>query len=200
MVTMLVPGVAQAATPIPIGPTINATKQIDPCLFASEGVLKAVLQAGLTAKPPGYFPYGVQNGGSNFILSNPKVEQVTCPHMTITVTADVKYWETRGFPQFQTSGRVEFQSPLLANVVYKIPTDLAGTSPPVTSSNLVSADLALTHVNITSLKIDKVPRWLNPPWIRSCLNGRFPFCPGLVHEISLDVTPVVKVFLVFTTL
>jgi hypothetical protein len=178
--------------------SIDRTKQIDPCAFASAATLKVLLQTGLTANPPGYFPYAVQNGGAHFKISNPRVEQVTCPHMTLTVKADVQYRETRGFPQFQTGGVAEFQSPLVANVVYQAPITVRlrpgapSTPPPVTVSQVVSGNVVLTDINITSLKIDKVPGWLDPPWIRECLNGQYSFCPNLVHRMSFDVTSLIK--------
>jgi len=179
-----------------------ATKQIDPCSFASAAILKTVLQAGLAAKLPGTFPYEADNGGSHFSLANPNVEQVTCPHMTITMTADVKYWETRGFPRISTSGRAEFRSLIVANVLYR-PPETAPPAPgpvPVTRANFVSATLAITDINVTALKLDKAPRWLNQNWIRKCLNGKYFYCPNLVHDVSFDVTPIVRLFQNFGSL
>lgn len=183
--------------------SINKTKQIDPCAFANAAVLKAVLQTGMTANPPGYFPYDRQNGGEHFSISNPKVEQVTCPHMTLTVKADVQYRQTRGIPQFQAGGKATFESPLVANVVFSAPIGPArGPATPVTASNLVSATLVLTDINITSLSLDNVPGWLDPSWIRDCLNGQFSNwgCTDLAHQMSFDVTPMVRIFLSSTTL
>lgn len=175
-----------------------ATKQIDPCSFASAGILKAALQAGLAAKLPGTFPYEADNGGSHFSLANPNIEQVTCPHMTVTMTADVKYWETRGFPRVSTSGRAEFQWLLVANLLYH-PTETTAPAP-VTRANFVSAALLLTDINVTALKLDKAPRWLNQNWLRKCLNGKYFYCPNLVHDLSFDVTPIARLFLTFGSL
>jgi hypothetical protein len=190
---LLQAGAQPPALALVLNNSINKTKQIDPCAIASAATLKALLQTGLTANPPGYFPYAVQNGGAHFKISNPTVEQVTCPHMTITVKADVQYPQTRGFPQFQEGGKAEFQSPLVANVVYQAPfTGVRMSPPPVMASNVVSANAVLTDINITSLKLDNVPGWLDPPWIRNCLNGQYSFCPNLVHRMSFDVTPLIK--------
>jgi hypothetical protein len=76
------------------------TKQVDPCTIATAPVLQALLSQGIKS----YFPRTMQSGGKHIKLSDPEIEQVTCPNMTVRAKFKVEYRETRGFPQFQVSG------------------------------------------------------------------------------------------------
>jgi hypothetical protein len=164
--------------------------QIDPCTIASADALKLLLQGGLQK----YFPYSVQHEGEHIKVSDPTIEQVSCPHMRIEMKAHVQYRQTRGFPQYETGGTMKIDSPLVAKVQYQKST--AGNEA-VTASNFVRAAAVLTDPHITSLQIDNVPGWLTPSWIRDCLNGQYSNwgCHDILHQMSFDVTNLVKLYL-----
>jgi len=188
-------GVPQSA---PIGPgklgggrpQLTGTAQIDPCTLASADALKLLLQGGLQK----YFPYSVNNEGEHIKISDPTIEQVSCPHMRIEMKAHVQYRQTRGFPQYETGGTLKIDSPLVAKVQYQKST---GGNEAVTASNFVRAAAMLTNPSITSLQIDNVPGWLTPSWIRDCLNGKYSNwgCHDILHQMSFDVTNLVKLYL-----
>jgi len=188
-------GVPQSAPMNPgkpgAGPFQNLrTTQIDPCNLAGADALKTLLQGGLQK----YFPYSVNHEGEHIKISDPTIEQVNCPNLRIKMKAHVQYRETRGFPQYETGGTVEIDSPLVAKVQYH---GSAAGNEVVTVSNFVRAAAVLTHPNIDSLQIDNVPGWLTPSWIRDCLNGKYSNwgCHDILHQMSFDVTDLVKLYL-----
>jgi hypothetical protein len=174
-------------------PQFVATKQIDPCSIPPADpadVLKALLSLGI--KP--YFPRAMQNGGEHIKLSDPEVEQVTCPNMMMTVKFVIEYRQTRGFPQFQVSGTVEMQSPLIGQVQYQ-PGANGGTV--ITQANFLRATAVLTDIKITALHLKNVPNWLDNTWLRACLNGQYSNwgCTDVVHQMSFDISNLVQVYL-----
>jgi hypothetical protein len=180
-----------SASPVPVArPPGSLTQEIDPCMIASADVLKVLLQGGIQR----YFPYPVNNGGEHISISNPNIEQVTCPNMTIKVHADFQYRETRGFPQFQTGGSMELQSSLVVEVTEG---GLEMVNAPTPASNVVRAVAVLTNPRITSLQVTNIPGWLDLTWVADCLNGKYSNwgCTDVLHAMSFDVTALVKLYL-----
>lgn len=166
------------------------TKQIDPCSFATADVLQQLLQIGLHS----YFPYAMQKGGEHIKLSDPQVEQVTCPNMAMRVRFKIEYRQTRGLVQFQESGTVELESPLVGEVRFQ--PSSAGNSV-VTSANFVGAVAVLTDITITSLNLKNVPNWIDNTWIRDCLNGEHSNwgCHDQVRQMRFDVSKLLAMYL-----
>jgi len=174
-------------------PQSFATKQIDPCSIPPvdpADVLKALLSVGIKI----YFPRAMQNGGEHIKLSDPEVEQVSCPNMTMKVKFAIEYRQTRGFPQFQVSGSVEIESPLIGLVQYQ---PGANGSTVITQSNFLHAAAVLTDIQITALHLKNVPNWLDNTWLRACLNGQYSNwgCTDVVRQMSFDISDLVQAYL-----
>jgi Cu/Ag efflux protein CusF len=174
-------------------PRMAATKQIDPCSIPPADpadVLQALLSLGMKS----YFPKAMQNGGEHIKLSDPQVEQVTCPNMTMKMKFAIEYRQTRGFPQFQVSGTVEMQSPLIGEVQYQ---PGSGGSTTVTQLNFLRATAVLTHIEITALHLENVPNWLDNAWLRDCLNGQHSNwgCQDVIHQMKFDISNLVQLYL-----
>jgi len=152
----------------------SVTKNIDPCVFGTEAQLKSLLNAGLG----GYFPIKHSKDGDHVTISKPQLTSLTCPNLRLGMRADIRYQKTRGIPQFSSSGKVRFTSPLIARVTYSF------GSPPVVHKALA----CLTNINITELDLNNVPNWLDNTWVRQWLNGK------LANRMCFDVTSLVRVY------
>lgn len=177
---------------LPVGinpPAVVRDKTVDPCKLANAGFLQQVLQTGIQQ----FLPPNINNDGKHIDFSNPSIQQVTCPNLTLKLQLDVQYRETRGFPQFQTSGSMVIESPLVADVKYSS----ASGSTTVTAANLLQATAILSNPQITSLKIERVPSWLEPAFIRECLNGQHTDwgCKDVFQAVKFDITAYAKLYL-----
>ena len=179
---------------LPVGininpPSVVRDKTVDPGRLANAGFLQQVLQMGIQQ----FLPPNINNDGKHIDFSNPSIQQVICPNLTLKLQLDVQYRETRGFPQFQTSGSMVIESPLVADVKYSS----ASGSTPVTAANLLQAIAILSNPQITSLEIERVPSWLEPAFIRECLNGQHADwgCQDVFQAVKFDITAYAKLYL-----
>ena len=178
-----------AATSVTIqtGERLNA-KALDPCVFATAEQIKVLLPAGLA----GRFPVSVDKDGKHFKVDIPTIVGATCPNLQIAARAHVQFRETRGFPQYETGGTLEFTSPLAGRIQFH-----GSSGSPVGASNFVSATACLTDIHITSLQIDRLPGWLDLTWLRQCFNGDHADwgCKDIVSSLCFDVSALVKLYL-----
>jgi len=180
----------QDLRPAPRPPLMHAgTLQIDPCRVASAALLKQVLQAGL----PQLVPPDINQAGKHLNFSDPSILNVACPNLNFKIQLNVQYRETRGIPQFQTGGTLTIDSGVITNLSY---TSATGNST-ISAANLTSAIAVLTNPQITSLKIDRLPGWLDPPWIRECLNGQHADwgCKSVFTTTHFNITQYVMLYL-----
>lgn len=178
-----------AATSVIVQNTaLESSKTLDPCAFATAAQIKALLPAGLA----GEFPVSVNKDGKHFKVDAPTILDATCPSLRISARAHVQFRETRGFPQYETGGTLEFTSPLSGKIQYH-----GSAATPVQASNFVSATACLTDIHITSLQIDKLPSWLDTTWLRQCFNGDHADwgCHDIVSSLCFDVSGLVKLYL-----
>jgi len=182
------PAAAAATTVLVPNTELRSTKTLDPCAFASAEQIKLLLPAGLA----GRFPFSVSKDGQHFKVDTPTITGATCPNLRISARAHVQFRETRGFPQFETGGTLEFTSPLSGRIEYH-----GAGNAPVQASNFVSATACLTDIHITSLTIDRLPGWLDMTWLRQCFNGDHPEwgCHDIVSSLCFDVSGLVELFL-----
>jgi hypothetical protein len=160
-------------------------KKVDPCKVAGADVLKGLLKMGLQQM----IPPSINNGGKHLDFSNPSILQVTCPNLSFQVQIDVQYRETRGFPQFQTGGSMVLESSLIGDLQYSS----VGGATAITAADLRHATAVLVNPQITSLKIDGLPSWLVPAWIRECLNGQHADwgCKDVISTTTFDISQYV---------
>jgi hypothetical protein len=152
----------------------NITKNVDPCTFGTEAQLKSLLGAGLG----NYFPLKHSKDGEHITISDPRLTDLKCPNLRMTLGADIRYQKTQGIPQFSSSGKVRFTSPLIAKVTHSL------TSPPVVHRALA----CLTNINVTELNLNNVPNWVDNSWVRQWLNGK------LANRMCFDVTSLVRLY------
>lgn len=150
------------------------TKNFDPCLFGTEAQLKSLLGAGLG----GYFPIKRSKDGEHVTISKPQLTDLKCPNLHLALKADIRYQKTRGIPQFSTSGKVRFSSPLIARVTHSL------ANPPVVHRALA----CLTNIHVTELNLNNVPNWLDNAWVRQWLNDK------LANRMCFDVTSLVSLY------
>lgn len=163
------------------GLNLPIVRRIDPCAIASADQLKTLLAAGIG----GYFPISQQSGGDHVRIDKPDIRTVTCPNLRIEAKAGIKYWVTRGFPQFSTSGEIRFTSPLVAVLQFapgSLPDGLA-------ASELQSARACLTNIQVTNLDLHNIPNWLDNGYLKDMLNKR------LADTACFDVTTLVRAYL-----
>ncbi len=157
------------------------TKTVDPCQFASADQLKTLLSAGIGQ----YFPIKHSKSGHHITISDPTITNATCSPFKVTIKANIRYQDTRGFDQFSTSGDVRFTSTVVAKVSYKLVT----LGEPVRADNLVKAEACLTDIQVTGLNLNNVPNWLDDGWVKDQLNKR------LANQACFDITNLVKLYL-----
>jgi hypothetical protein len=167
---------------------LETSKTLDPCAFASAAQIKVLLAAGLAGK----FPVSMNKEGKHFKVETPTILDATCPGLRISARAHVQFRETRGFPQYETGGTLEFTSPISGKIEYYGP-----PGSPVQTSNFVSATACLTDIHITSLQIDRLPGWLDTTWLRQCFNGDHADwgCRDIISSLCFDVSGLVKLYL-----
>jgi hypothetical protein len=149
----------------------SVTKNIDPCLFANEAQLGALISARLG----NYFPIKQSKDGDHVTISNARLTNARCPSLHVNLAADIRYQKTQGFPQFSTSGSVRLASPVVARVTHSF------TNPPVVQRALA----CFTNINVTELNLQNVPNWLDNAWVRQWLNSQ------LANRMCFDVTSFV---------
>jgi len=166
-----------------------SSKQVDPCAIANADTLQALLQNGIQQ----LFPIPMRSGGEYFEISSPSIEQVSCPHMSIKVHADLKYRQTLGRLQFQGGGSMVLASSIIGDLQFSN----VGNATTVTAANLGQAIAVVTDPQITSLMIDNVPSWLESSWIRECLNGQHTDwgCRDVIQQMKFNVTQLVQFYL-----
>jgi hypothetical protein len=152
----------------------SVTKNLDPCAFGSEAQLRSLLGGALA----GYFPLKHSKDGEHITISHPRLTDLKCPNLRVTLGADIRYQKTQGVPQFSSSGKVRFISPLVARVTHSL------TNPPVVHRALA----CLTNINVTELNLNNVPNWVDNTWVRQWLNGE------LANRMCFDVTSLVSLY------
>jgi hypothetical protein len=164
-------------------------KRVDLCTIASADTLQALFQNGIQQ----LFPIPMSSGDESLEISSPSIEQVSCPHMSIKVHAQVQYRHSRGPTQWQTGGSLILGSPIVADLQFSSVHD----STTVSATNLNQALALATNPLIIALKIDNVPNWLDPAWIRACLNGQHAEwgCRDVMQRMRFDVTQLVQFYL-----
>jgi len=185
----IVPAWAQVSrAAVPADSSVR-NKLVDLCSIAGADTLQAMLQT-LIQK---LFPISINNSGEHVELSSPSIEQVSCPHMSIKVHANVLYRQTRGLLQRQTGGSMVLASPISLDMKYFS----VGGATTVAAGNTIQAIAAVTDPQITSLKIDDIPSWLEPSWIRECLNGQHADwgCRDVIRQMTFNVTQVAQLYL-----
>jgi hypothetical protein len=156
-------------------------RSVDLCSLASTAQLQQVAKANLAAA----FPITYNHNGSHLNIHDPQLSGLTCAPLHIEVSAAIHYRETRGFPQYSTSGTLRFGSPVVARVV-----STAAAGAPITASNFQSARLCLTDIHIDELNLHNVPNWLDNTWIRDYLNQQY----GGMQKCN-DVSSLVAIYL-----
>jgi len=178
-IVFLVPSLyaLQPLKPGQVQPVTRVTKIIDPCAIATSQQLNFLLSAGIGA----YFPLKSSKDGEHITISSPKLTNVACPHLRITMSANISYKKTQGIPQFSSSGDVKFASPLVAKVTHKFPLTQA--------TDVEKATACLTDINIIGLNLKNVPNWLDNTWVRNWLNGK------LANQMCFDITGLVIAYI-----
>jgi len=119
--------------------------------------------------------------GEHITISDPKLTNVACPNLHITISANISYKKTQGFPQFSSSGDVRFASPLVAKVTHKLPLNQP--------TDVEKATACLTNINIVGLNLKNVPNWLDNTWVRNWLNSK------LANQMCFDITGLVTAYI-----
>jgi len=166
-----------------------SSKRVDLCSIASADTLQSLLQNGIQQ----LFPIPLSSGGESVELSSPSIEQVSCPHMSIKVHADVQYRQARESTLVQSSGSMILASLVVGDLRFFGSRD----STSVTAADLRQAIAWATNPQIIALKIDHVPDWLDPSWMRACLNGQHAEwgCRDAIQRMRFDVTQLVQFYL-----
>jgi len=164
-------------------------KRVDLCTIADSDTLQALIQNGIQP----LFPIPLSSGGETVVLFSPWIEQVSCPHMTIKLRAEVQYRQAGRPTQTPSSGSMILASPVVGYVRFSSVPE--GTT--VTAANLRQALALATNPQIIVLKFDKVPAWLGPSWIRACLNGEHSEwgCRDVIQRMRFDVTQLAQYYL-----
>jgi len=140
--------------------TASATlvsKTIDACQFAPADSLEKYLDSGVAS----YFPIEAHKDGHHVKISGPNVTEAKCPSLRIEVKANVKYQDTRGLVQYESSGHVRFGSPLKLIVQY-----WSTPSQPVKPADVQAARACFTTITVTELNLNNVPNWIDNGYIR----------------------------------
>jgi hypothetical protein len=165
------------------------SKRVDLCAIASADTLQALFQSGMQP----LFPIPIGNGGAHLQISNPSVEQVSCPHMSIKLHAELQYRSSGAPLHSQSAGSMVLSSPMIGDLQF---VDV-GEATIVTAANLRQGIAVLIDPQITSLQIDNAPDWLEPSWIRACLNGQHTNwgCRDVIHQMRFNVTQLAQLYL-----
>lgn len=177
-------GSTAASAQDPAGPPDRAsvTQTIDPCEVAGAADLQLLLSAGLGP----YFPHTKQlSRGRHVRISEPQITQARCPSLMLTMRARIRYWKTRGWNQFSTSGEIRFVSPLEARIRHLIVS--AGATLKV--ADLVRAQACLTDIDVVGVNLERIPNWLDDGWVKEHLVD-----PALGQK-CFDVTELVRQFI-----
>ena len=181
------PGGNSLASP-PLSPV--SSKRVDLCTVASTDTLQALLQNGIQQ----LFPILISSGGGEYFeISNPAIEQVSCPHLSINVHAEVRYRQNHGPLRYQTGGVMVLASPMVGYLQFA-GIEHAAT---VTAGNLRQAIVSATNLQITALRFDQAPVGLDPAWMRACLSGQHADwgCRDVAQRMRFDVTQLVQLYL-----
>lgn len=154
---------------------------VDPCAVASEDQLRQVLELGIGSA----FPIKQSKKGEHVTLSRPDLRGFDCPNLTLEMRLRVRYQKTRGVPQYSTSGQARLRSPVAVRVNHSpVPRGAK-----LAASQVQSADVCLTDVDVIALNLKRVPNWLDNTWIRKIANRK------LSNQHCQDVTGWIKVYL-----
>lgn len=158
----------------------SSTRNIDPCLFASESQLKPLIVMGLNQ----VFPVRYSKNGKHVTIKAPRLIEVNCPDLNVSVRNMIRYKKTRGVPQYSTRGKLRFAAELVAQLNLR-----RGAAEPIQASDVRSASACMTGLKVTRLDLRRIPNWLDNTWVRNRLNK------DLNGKLCVDVTPYVKYFL-----
>lgn len=172
---------AQLAKRTPNGLALVTRTTVDPCAVASEDQLRQVLELGIGSA----FPIKHGKKGEHVTLSRPDLRGFSCPNLTLEMRLRVRYQKTRGFPQYSTSGTARIRSPVAVRVNHTP----VRRGAKLAASQMQSADVCLTDVDVIALNLRRVPNWLDNTWIRKIINEK------LSNQHCQDVTGWVKLYL-----
>jgi hypothetical protein len=105
----------------------------------------------------------------------------------------VQYRQARESTQAQSSGSMILASAMVGDLRFSGRRD----STTVTAADLRQGIALATNPQIVALKIDHAPDWLDPSWMRACLNGEHAEwgCRDVIQRMRFDVTQLVQFYL-----
>ena len=157
------------------------TRTIDPCSVLDLPTLKDGAAPALGKA----FPFTVQEGGDELTLYDPSLHNATCvpAPFHIWIEAKAHFKKTRGFPQFESTGHILFDSLVVGQIVSTAP-----ANDPVTAANFQSAALCFTDVHVDDFNLRKIPNWYDDVYMRRVLNDHLTGkerCPDVSALVSL---------------
>ncbi len=155
------------------------SKVIDACQFAPADSLEKYLDVGI--RP--HFPIEAHKDGHHLKISGPNVTDVKCPNLRVEIKTNVKYQDTRGLVQFESSGHIRFGSPLKLLVQYR-----STPGQPVKPLDVLSAAACFTNITVTELNLNNVPNWIDNGYVRSLVQQQ------LVPSACVPVVTFVRLY------
>jgi hypothetical protein len=170
-------------------PGTLGVKRVDLCAIASADTLQALLQTGIQH----LFPIPVGSDGAHLEISSPSIEQVSCPHMSIKLRAELRYRQGQGRLQSLIGGSMVLSSPIIGDLEFSD----AGDAATVTAANLRQGIATVIDPQITSLAIEHAPAWVEPLWMRACLIGQHADwgCRDVIQQMRFNVTQLAQLYL-----
>lgn len=176
------PGTPRIASPSPGATLVNTL--VNPCKIAPPDTLEKYFDMGIDT----YFPIEAHQEGHHVKVKNPNVTAVICPTsppMTIRVEVktEVKYQDTRGLVQYETSGHARLRAPLRLLVQY-----WSTPGQPVKPSDIKEARTCFTEVAVYELNLNNVPNWLDNDYLKNKLQSK------LVPTGCVLVTALIRLY------
>ena len=159
------------------------TRTIDPCSVATATQLQTYAAGGLSKA----FPITDRKEGDALTLYDPVVNNATCvpPPFHIWIQAKAHFKKTRGFPQFESTGHILFDSLVVGQIVSTAP-----ANDQVTAANFQSAALCFTDVHVDDFNLKNIPNWYDDVYMRRVLNDDLAG-----KEKCADVSALVSLYL-----
>jgi hypothetical protein len=158
------------------GADVTKFERVDPAALVNynAAAMKAALQIGLNG-----VSFSEYKNGEKVTISNIEIQSVSIENgvTTLHLKATIRYQKTTGFPQFSTTGTIQFsvQPKLSATFV---------------DGQVHSASVKLANPNVTEVNINNVPNWLdNTSEVREFIEKK------LEQQPALPVTALLQMFI-----
>jgi hypothetical protein len=154
------------------------SRQIDPCSVASAAEFKSAAAAPLSIA----FPITHQHDGDELTLYDPSLSNATCAPLHVWIEAKAQFKQTRGFPQFESTGHILFDSLVLGVIQSTVP-----ANDPVTSASFRSASLCFTDIHVDDFNLKDIPNWYDDTTMRADINAHL-VGKGKCTDISTPIS------------